>query len=180
MTLSAHEFIGRFIQHILPERFVRLRSYGILSARNRPTKASVDADDGPSPVLRQTRPTEKSRFSGGGSLHLGESKGAAGAALMASGACGGEVHIALYTRGAPGFVRRVSNKPPRNHTGGRPRPSLPRKAKGPRKSPSSIGETTLSRLLDKRANSISNEINLTAKSKAGPAMFTPCIRSLQV
>lgn len=38
MTLSAHEFIGRFIQHILPERFVRLRSYGILSTRNRPTK----------------------------------------------------------------------------------------------------------------------------------------------
>lgn len=38
MTLSAHDFIGRFIQHILPERFVRLRSYGILSTRNRPTK----------------------------------------------------------------------------------------------------------------------------------------------
>lgn len=38
MTLSAHEFIGRFVQHILPERFVRLRSYGILSTRNRPTK----------------------------------------------------------------------------------------------------------------------------------------------
>lgn len=37
-TLGAHEFIGRFIQHILPDRFVRLRSYGILSTRNRPTK----------------------------------------------------------------------------------------------------------------------------------------------
>ena len=38
MNLSAHEFIGRFIQHILPEKFVRIRSYGILSTRNRPTK----------------------------------------------------------------------------------------------------------------------------------------------
>lgn len=38
MTLDAHEFIRRFIQHILPTRFVRLRSYGILSTRNRPTK----------------------------------------------------------------------------------------------------------------------------------------------
>jgi hypothetical protein len=113
-------------------------------------------------------------------LHLGESKGVAGAALMASGACGGEVHTALYTRGALGFVRRVSNKPPRNHTGGRPRPSLPRKAKGPSKESFVYWRNHFVRSLDKRANSISNEINLTAKSKAGPAMFTPRIRSLQV
>lgn len=38
MNLGAHEFINRFVQHILPERFVRLRSYGILSTRNRPAK----------------------------------------------------------------------------------------------------------------------------------------------
>lgn len=38
MTLDAHDFIGRFLQHILPKRFVRIRSYGLLSTRNRPTK----------------------------------------------------------------------------------------------------------------------------------------------
>jgi len=38
MSLDAHDFIRRFVQHILPERFVRLRSYGIFSTRNRPTK----------------------------------------------------------------------------------------------------------------------------------------------
>ena len=38
MTLSAHEFIGRYVQHVLPKRFVRIRSYGILSTRSRPTK----------------------------------------------------------------------------------------------------------------------------------------------
>lgn len=38
MTLDAHDFIGRYLQHILPKRFVRIRSYGLLSTRNRPTK----------------------------------------------------------------------------------------------------------------------------------------------
>jgi hypothetical protein len=38
MSLHAHEFIARFVQHILPKKFVRIRSYGILSTRNRPTK----------------------------------------------------------------------------------------------------------------------------------------------
>ena len=38
MTMHAHEFIGRYVQHILPKGFVRIRSYGILSTRNRPTK----------------------------------------------------------------------------------------------------------------------------------------------
>jgi Putative transposase/Transposase zinc-binding domain len=35
MTLSAHEFIRRFEQHILPERFTKIRTYGYLSNRNR-------------------------------------------------------------------------------------------------------------------------------------------------
>jgi len=35
MTLTAHEFIRRFEQHILPERFTKLRTYGYLSNRNR-------------------------------------------------------------------------------------------------------------------------------------------------
>ncbi len=38
LTLEAHDFIGRYLQHILPKRFVRIRSYGLLSTRNRPTK----------------------------------------------------------------------------------------------------------------------------------------------
>ncbi len=38
MTLSANEFIRRFLLHILPNRFVKIRHYGILSNRNRKTK----------------------------------------------------------------------------------------------------------------------------------------------
>jgi len=35
MTLTAHEFIRRFEQHILPERFTKIRTYGYLANRNR-------------------------------------------------------------------------------------------------------------------------------------------------
>jgi hypothetical protein len=35
MTLSAIEFIRRFEQHILPERFTKIRTYGYLANRNR-------------------------------------------------------------------------------------------------------------------------------------------------
>jgi hypothetical protein len=38
MTLNAIEFIRRFLLHILPHRFVKIRHYGILSNRNRETK----------------------------------------------------------------------------------------------------------------------------------------------
>jgi hypothetical protein len=38
MPLSALEFIRRFLLHILPEGFVKIRHYGILSNRNRKTK----------------------------------------------------------------------------------------------------------------------------------------------
>jgi hypothetical protein len=38
MTLDAFEFIRRFLLHILPERFVKIRHYGILSNRNKETK----------------------------------------------------------------------------------------------------------------------------------------------
>lgn len=41
MTLDAHDFIGRYVQHFLPKRFVRIRSYGLLSTRNRPTKLAT-------------------------------------------------------------------------------------------------------------------------------------------
>lgn len=38
MTVSAEEFIRRFLMHILPNRFVKIRHYGILGNRNRKTK----------------------------------------------------------------------------------------------------------------------------------------------
>jgi hypothetical protein len=38
MTLDVSEFIRRFLLHVLPGRFVKIRHYGILSNRNRSTK----------------------------------------------------------------------------------------------------------------------------------------------
>jgi hypothetical protein len=38
MTLGCGEFIRRLLLHILPERFVKIRHYGILSNRNRRTR----------------------------------------------------------------------------------------------------------------------------------------------
>jgi hypothetical protein len=35
-TVPAEEFIRRFLQHVLPHRFVKVRYYGFLSARHRP------------------------------------------------------------------------------------------------------------------------------------------------
>ncbi len=37
-TVSAEKFIGRFLLHVLPDRFVRIRHYGLLGNRNRKTK----------------------------------------------------------------------------------------------------------------------------------------------
>ena len=38
MSLAAEEFMRRFLLHVLPNRFVRIRHYGLLSTRNRKTK----------------------------------------------------------------------------------------------------------------------------------------------
>ena len=38
MTVTAEEFIRRFLMHVLPYKFVKIRHYGILSNRNRITK----------------------------------------------------------------------------------------------------------------------------------------------
>ena len=38
MTLKGTEFIRRFMMHVLPKRFVKIRHYGIFAGRNRPTK----------------------------------------------------------------------------------------------------------------------------------------------
>lgn len=37
-TLKGTEFIRRFLMHVLPHRFVKIRHYGIFAGRNRPTK----------------------------------------------------------------------------------------------------------------------------------------------
>ena len=41
MTLTGIEFIRRFLMHILPAGFVKIRHYGILAGRNRPTKPAL-------------------------------------------------------------------------------------------------------------------------------------------
>ena len=40
-TLPADQFIGRFLTHVLPDGFMRIRHYGFLSNRNRKTKLAV-------------------------------------------------------------------------------------------------------------------------------------------
>lgn len=40
-TLTADDFIGRFLQHILPPRFVKIRHYGLMAASNATTKLEV-------------------------------------------------------------------------------------------------------------------------------------------
>src|SRR5207247_3072337 len=38
MTLSAEEFLRRFVQHVLPKGFVKIRHYGLLASRHREEK----------------------------------------------------------------------------------------------------------------------------------------------
>ena len=38
MTVTAEEFIRRFLMHILPDGFVKIRHFGILSSKNKQTK----------------------------------------------------------------------------------------------------------------------------------------------
>jgi hypothetical protein len=41
MRLTAEEFIRRFLLHVLPKRFVRIRHYGLLAGRNVTTQLTV-------------------------------------------------------------------------------------------------------------------------------------------
>jgi Putative transposase len=43
MTLVAEEFIRRFLLHVLPEGFQRIRYYGLLTNRYRAVKNTVPA-----------------------------------------------------------------------------------------------------------------------------------------
>jgi hypothetical protein len=41
LTFEAEEFVRRFLLHILPDRFVKIRYYGIMSNRNRKEKLGI-------------------------------------------------------------------------------------------------------------------------------------------
>ncbi|HKB38942.1 MAG TPA: IS91 family transposase [Gemmataceae bacterium] len=72
MTLSAEEFLRRFVQHVLPKGFVKVRHYGLLANRHREQKlaacrrlllveavaarqAAGEADEAESPVIGPAR-----------------------------------------------------------------------------------------------------------------------------
>jgi hypothetical protein len=60
MTLKAEEFIRRFLMHVLPERFVKIRHYGFLSNRNRRTLLAMcrkltDTNENPNTQTLTTR-----------------------------------------------------------------------------------------------------------------------------
>jgi hypothetical protein len=51
MTLKAHEFIRRFLLHVLPPRYVRIRHFGLLANRKRKNNISLCRQ-----ILRDTKP----------------------------------------------------------------------------------------------------------------------------
>jgi hypothetical protein len=67
MALSGAEFLRRFSMHILPDRFVRIRHYGLLSATHRPLLRELQHAFGLHPVLQR----EKKHWKGVCREHLG-------------------------------------------------------------------------------------------------------------
>jgi ribosomal protein L37AE/L43A len=59
-TLSAEEFIRRFLQHVLPKGFVKVRAYGLLASGNRPRLRKAQALLGahPQPTAKPARTLE--------------------------------------------------------------------------------------------------------------------------
>ena len=57
MTVSAEEFIRRFLIHILPNGFMKIRHYGLLGNRNKTTKLKLCK------LLTHTPPLTKERTS---------------------------------------------------------------------------------------------------------------------
>ena len=53
-TISAEEFIRRFLQHVLPDHFVKVRYYGLLSPANRRLLEKVRELLGASPIDNST------------------------------------------------------------------------------------------------------------------------------
>jgi putative transposase len=50
MTLSGEEFLRRFLLHVLPERFVRIRYYGLLANRHREQALALCREALPGPL----------------------------------------------------------------------------------------------------------------------------------
>jgi hypothetical protein len=71
MTLTVHEFLRRFMQHVLPRRFVRIRSFGLLANRGRDEQLArcrqllgctePETVNKTSELLRNSSPDEDSR-----------------------------------------------------------------------------------------------------------------------
>lgn len=57
MTLSAVEFIRRFLIHILPNGFMKIRHYGLLGNRNKTTKLKICKQLTHTPLLLGEKPT---------------------------------------------------------------------------------------------------------------------------
>jgi hypothetical protein len=52
VTMNVVEFIRRFLMHILPKRFVKIRHFGILANRNRKTKLALCRKLTKSPIYK--------------------------------------------------------------------------------------------------------------------------------
>lgn len=63
MKLTAVEFIRRFLLHILPTKFVKIRHYGLLSNANRKTKLTRCKELMGVPVKKKNKPAEKETWS---------------------------------------------------------------------------------------------------------------------
>jgi len=69
MTLEAVEFIRRFLLHILPSRFVKIRHFGFLANRNRSSALALcrqhlrasSSVDRPAPILTGEQPSAAER-----------------------------------------------------------------------------------------------------------------------
>lgn len=55
MTVSANEFIRRFLIHILPDRFMKIRYYGFLGNRNKTTKLKVCKQLTSTPIVQKEK-----------------------------------------------------------------------------------------------------------------------------
>lgn len=60
MTLAAEQFIHRFLQHVLPKGFVKVRYYGFLAPSNRPLLQTIRAALGLKRVFQPTQPNKES------------------------------------------------------------------------------------------------------------------------
>jgi hypothetical protein len=77
-TVSAEEFMRRFLQHVLPERFVKVRYYGLLSPGNRH-------------LLKRARKALGAKASG--SVDRGEDSGGARREKLRCPSCGSEMTL---------------------------------------------------------------------------------------